>query len=80
MIHIDQQHFRLYIMNDKPYCQCILILQQKLIVEIEKNYNVDETRVVNTDRLWICRKINFQLEALATVTMAISKKLLAEGR
>jgi hypothetical protein len=35
-------------------------------------YNVDEMRVVNTDRLWICRKINFQLEALATVTMAIS--------
>jgi hypothetical protein len=25
----------------------------------KKNYNVDEMRVVNTDRLWICRKINF---------------------
>jgi hypothetical protein len=57
------------------------ILQQKLIAQIEKNpYNVDETRVMNTDRLWICRKINFQLEPLATVTMAILKKLLAEGR
>jgi hypothetical protein len=41
---------------------------------MRKNYNVDETRVVNTDRLWICRKINFQLEALATVTMTILKK------
>jgi hypothetical protein len=46
----------------------------------KKTYNVDETRVVSTDRLWICRKINFQLEALATVTMAILKKWLAEGR
>jgi hypothetical protein len=46
----------------------------------KKNYNVDETRVVNTDRLWICRKINFQLETLATVTMMILKKWLAERR
>jgi hypothetical protein len=46
----------------------------------KKTYNVDETRVVNTDRLWICRKINIQLEALATVTMSILKKWLAEGR
>jgi hypothetical protein len=45
-----------------------------------KKYNVDEMRVVNTDRLWICQKINFQLEALATVTMVILKKWLAEGR
>jgi hypothetical protein len=37
----------------------------------KKPYNVDETRVVNMDRLWICRKINFKLEALATVTMTI---------
>jgi hypothetical protein len=35
---------------------------------------------MNMDRLWIRRKINFQLEALATVTMMILKKLLAEGR
>jgi hypothetical protein len=57
------------------------ILQQKIIVQIEKNpYNVDETRVVNTDRLWICQKINFQLEALATVIMTILKKWLTEGR
>jgi hypothetical protein len=52
----------------------MLILWQKLIVQIKKNYNVDETRVVNTDRLWICQKINFQLEALATVTRMILKK------
>jgi hypothetical protein len=35
---------------------------------------------MNIDRLWICQKINFQLEAFATVTIAILKKLLAEGR
>jgi uncharacterized protein YxjI len=52
----------------------------KINSQNRKKYNVDETRVVNMDRLWICRKINFQLEALATVTMAILKKWLAEGR
>jgi hypothetical protein len=58
-----------------------LILQQKIIVQKEKKtYNIDETLVVNTDRLWICRKINFQLEARRTVTMTILKKLLAEER
>jgi hypothetical protein len=46
----------------------------------KKNYNVDETRVVDTDRLWICQKINFQLEALTTVTMTILMKWLVEGR
>jgi hypothetical protein len=46
----------------------------------KKTYNVDDMRVVNTARTWICRKINFQLEALATVTMTILKKWLAEGR
>jgi hypothetical protein len=52
VIHIDQQYFRLYSMSNKPYCLCILILQQKIIVQIEKKtYNFDETRVVNTDRL-----------------------------
>jgi hypothetical protein len=56
-----------------------LILQQKLIVQIEKKtYNIDETRMVNADRLWIRRKINFQLEARRIVTMAILKKWLAE--
>jgi hypothetical protein len=28
---------------------------------------------VDTDRLWICRKINFQLKTLTTVTMTILK-------
>jgi hypothetical protein len=46
----------------------------------KKTYNIDDMRVVNTDRILICRKINFQLEALATVTMTIFKKWLAEGR
>jgi hypothetical protein len=46
----------------------------------KKNYNVGEMRVVNMDRLWICQKRNFQLEALATVTMTILKKCLAERR
>jgi hypothetical protein len=46
----------------------------------KKTYNVDEMRVVNTDRFWICRKINFQLEAFVTVTMTILNKWLAEGR
>jgi hypothetical protein len=34
--------------------------------------------MMNTDRLWICQKIKFQLETLATVTMVILKKWLAE--
>jgi hypothetical protein len=46
----------------------------------KKTYNVDETRVVNTNQLWIGRKINFQLEALATVTMTILKKWLTEKK
>jgi hypothetical protein len=40
----------------------------------KKTYNVDETRVVNMDQLWIYRKRNFQFEALATVIMTILKK------
>jgi hypothetical protein len=46
----------------------------------KKTYNVGETKVVNMDRLWICRKRKFQLEALAIVTMTILKKWLAERR
>jgi hypothetical protein len=46
----------------------------------KKTYNIDEMKVVNTDRFWICLKTHFQLEALATVTIAILKKWLAEGR
>jgi hypothetical protein len=46
----------------------------------KKTYNVGETRVVNMDQLWICRKRKFQLKAFATVTIAILKKWLAERR
>jgi hypothetical protein len=45
----------------------------------KKTYNVGETRVVNMDRLWICRK-KIQLKALAAVTMVILRKWLAERR
>jgi hypothetical protein len=46
----------------------------------KKTYNVDETRVVNMDQLWICWKRNFQLKTLATITVAILKKWLTERK
>jgi hypothetical protein len=68
-------------MNNKPYYYCILILQQKIIVQIEiKTYNIDEKRVLNTDLDWICQKIHFQLEIFATVIMMILKKWLEEEK
>jgi hypothetical protein len=43
MIYIDEQHYRLYNMNDKLYYYCILILHQKILVQIEiKIYHIYE--------------------------------------
>jgi hypothetical protein len=49
--------------------------KKKIIAQIEiKTYNIDEKKLVNTDRSWISQKIHFQFKTLATVTMMILKK------
>jgi hypothetical protein len=46
----------------------------------KKNDNIDDKRVMNTNRVWICQKINFQLKVFATVTMTILKKMASRRK
>jgi hypothetical protein len=65
MIHIDQQIFRLYNMNDKTLLLAYFNFTTKInCPNRKKTYNIDEKRVVNTNGLWIYQKYTFSWKLL----------------